>query len=99
MRLKRIALIPKMQIKLHRKYCNFKLKKKLYLNNYLKVRKVFLITSKNNFDKVYIYKKLGYKILFINNTSSSEFLKKILLFFIFKFVSLKFVFNNSIKKL
>ena len=43
-----------------------KLKKKLYLNNYLKVRKVFLITSKNNFDKVYIYKKLGYKILFIN---------------------------------
>jgi diaminohydroxyphosphoribosylaminopyrimidine deaminase/5-amino-6-(5-phosphoribosylamino)uracil reductase len=45
---------------------NLKLKKKLSLNNYLKVRKTFLITSKNNFDRTAAYKKLGYKIIFIN---------------------------------
>ena len=43
-----------------------KLKKKLSLNNYLKIRKTFLITSKNNSNRTSIYKKLGYKIIFIN---------------------------------
>jgi len=43
-----------------------KLKKKLSLNNHLKARKIFLITSKNNLNKASEYKKLGYKIIFIN---------------------------------
>ncbi len=43
-----------------------KLKRKLSLNEYLKVRKTFLITSKNNSKKALAYKKLGYKIIFIN---------------------------------
>ena len=43
-----------------------KLKKKLSLNNYLKVRKTFLITSKNNSNRTLAYEKLGYKIIFIN---------------------------------
>ena len=43
-----------------------KLKKKLSLNKYLKTRKTFLITSKNNSSKTLAYKKLGYKIIFIN---------------------------------
>ena len=43
-----------------------KLKKKLSLNNYLKSRKTFLITNKNNSSKTASYKKLGYKIIFIN---------------------------------
>jgi diaminohydroxyphosphoribosylaminopyrimidine deaminase/5-amino-6-(5-phosphoribosylamino)uracil reductase len=43
-----------------------KLKKKLSLNNYLNTRKTFIITSKNNPSKTLAYKKLGYKIIFIN---------------------------------
>ena len=43
-----------------------KLKKKLSLNKYLKKRKTFLITSKNNLKKTLAYKKLGYKIILIN---------------------------------
>ena len=43
-----------------------KLKKKLSLNNYLRVRKTFLITSKNNSNKTSAYKKLGYKIIFLD---------------------------------
>ena len=43
-----------------------KLKKKLSLNNYLKIRKTFLITSKINSNKTLYYKKLGYKIIFID---------------------------------
>ena len=43
-----------------------KLKKKLSLNKYLKNRKTFLITSKNNLSKTLAYKKLGYKIIFIS---------------------------------
>ena len=43
-----------------------KLKKKLSLNKYLKNRKIFLITSKKNVSKTSAYKKLGYKIIFIN---------------------------------
>ena len=43
-----------------------KLKKRLTLNNYLKTRKTFLITSKNNFNKTLAFRKLGYKIILIN---------------------------------
>ncbi len=43
-----------------------KLKKRLSLNKFLKIRKTFLITSKINARKTSIYKKLGYKIIFIN---------------------------------
>jgi len=43
-----------------------KLKKKLALNKYLKVRKTFLITSKANTNKISVYKKLGYNIILIN---------------------------------
>ena len=43
-----------------------KLKKKLSLNNYLKVRNTFLITVKKNSNKTLAYKKMGYKIIFIN---------------------------------
>ena len=43
-----------------------KLKKKLSLNKYLKIRKIFLITSKHNARKTSAYKKLGYKVIFID---------------------------------
>ena len=43
-----------------------KLKKKLDLNNYLSVRKIFLITRKKNSNKTLVYKKMGYKLIFIN---------------------------------
>ena len=43
-----------------------KLKKKLFLNSYLKVRKTFIITSTKNFNRTLAYKKLGYKIIYID---------------------------------
>ncbi len=43
-----------------------KLKKKLSLNKYLKKRKTYLITSKININKSLTYKRLGYKIILIN---------------------------------
>ena len=49
-----------------------KLKKKLSLNKYLKTRKTFLITSKNNSSKTLAYKKLGYKIIFINKLENKQ---------------------------
>ena len=49
-----------------------KLKKKLSLNKYLKIRKTYLITSKNNSSKVLIYKKLGYKIILINSLENKN---------------------------
>ena len=45
---------------------NLKLKKRLSLNKYLKTRKTYLITSKNNSSKTLAYKKLGYKIIFLS---------------------------------
>ena len=42
-----------------------KLKKNLSLNKYLKYRKTFLITSHQNARKTLVYKKLGYKIIYI----------------------------------
>ena len=49
-----------------------KLKKKLSLNNFLKVRKTFLITDKRNFSKTLAFKKLGYKIIFINKLKDKK---------------------------
>ena len=43
-----------------------KLKKNLSLNKYLKKRKTFLITCKSKVSKSLVYKKLGYKLIFIN---------------------------------
>tara|TARA_B100000963_G_scaffold347456_1_gene353802 strand:+ start:425 stop:1498 length:1074 start_codon:yes stop_codon:yes gene_type:complete len=49
-----------------------KLKKKLSLNKYLKTRKTFLITRKNNANQTLIYKKLGYKIILINKLNDKN---------------------------
>ena len=49
-----------------------KLKKKLSLNKYLKIRKTFLITKKNNSSKILTYKKLGYKIIFIDKLENKN---------------------------
>ena len=51
---------------------NLKLKKKLSLNNLLKKRKTYLITNKNNSRKTLAYKKLGYKIILINNLNNKK---------------------------
>jgi len=56
-----------------------KLKKKLSLNKYLKIRKTFIITSKTHINKTSVYKKLGYKIIFVNkleNKNDLNFLYK-----------------------
>ena len=49
-----------------------KLKKKLLLNKYLKKRKTYLVTSINNLNKTAIYKKKGYKIIFINKLNEKK---------------------------
>ena len=49
-----------------------KLKKRLSLNKYLKIRKTFLITSTKNFSKIFVYKKLGYKIIFVNKLENKN---------------------------
>ena len=46
---------------------NLKLKKNLLLNKILKKRKTYIITYKTNSKKVQIYKKKGYKIIFVNS--------------------------------
>ncbi len=49
-----------------------KLKKKLSLNKYLKIRKTFLITRKSNSNKTLKYEKLGYKIIFLNKLEDKK---------------------------
>ena len=49
-----------------------KLKKKLSLNDYLKIRRTFLITNKKNYNKTLAYKKLGYKIILINKLDDKK---------------------------
>ena len=51
---------------------NLKLKKKLSLNNLLKKRKTYLITKKDNFKKTSVYKKLGFKIIQVNNLKNKN---------------------------
>lgn len=46
---------------------NLKLKKSLLLNKILKKRKTYLITYKKNIKKIKIYKKKGFKIIFIDS--------------------------------
>ena len=46
---------------------NLRLKKKLLLNKILKKRKTYLITYKKNIKKVQLYKKKGYRIIFISS--------------------------------
>ena len=45
---------------------NLKLKKNLLLNKMIKKRKTYIVTNKSNLRKVNIYKKKGYKFIFIN---------------------------------
>ena len=49
-----------------------KLKKKLSLNKYLKKRKTYLLTCTSNLNKVEIYKKKGFKIIFLNQLNKKE---------------------------
>ena len=49
-----------------------KLRKKLSLKNYSKVRKIFIITNKDNLRKTSAYKKLGYKFIFINKLDNKN---------------------------
>ena len=46
---------------------NLKLKKNLLLNKILKKRKTYLVTYKTNLKKAQIFKRKGYKIIFINS--------------------------------
>ena len=49
-----------------------KLKKKLSLIKYLKTRKTFLITSKTNYRKISVYKKLGYNIIYVDKLNDKK---------------------------
>ena len=51
---------------------NLKLKKKLLINSFLNRRNIFLVTLKRNSNKVTIFKKKGYKIIFINSLNTKE---------------------------
>ena len=51
---------------------NLNLKKNLSLNKLLKKRNTFLITSKNKINKIPIYKKLGFKVIFINKLDNKN---------------------------
>ena len=60
---------------------NLKLKKNLLLNNIIKKRKTYLITCQTNIKKSKIYKKMGYKFIFIKslkNKNDFKLLYKIL---------------------
>ena len=51
---------------------NLKLKKNLLLNKILKKRKTYLITYKTNVKKAQVFKKKGYKIIFINSLINQD---------------------------
>jgi len=51
---------------------NLKLKKNLLLNDIIKKRKTYLITHKENKKKAQIFKKKGYKIIFINSLENKK---------------------------
>jgi len=51
---------------------NLRIKKKLLLNKLLKKRKTYLITYKNNSIKSMIYKKIGFKIILVNQLKSKK---------------------------
>ena len=54
-----------------------KLKKNLNLNKYLNRRKTFLITSPKNVSKTLVYKKLGFKIIFIDKLEDKNDFKSL----------------------
>ncbi len=49
-----------------------RLKRKLTLNSLLNKRKTYLITLKKNYNKISKYKKLGFRIIFINSLKNKE---------------------------
>ncbi len=51
---------------------NLKLKKNLLLNKIINKRKTFIITNRSNLKKVSIYKKKGYKFVFINTLKDKK---------------------------
>jgi len=51
---------------------NLKLKKNLLLNKIINKRKTFIITNRSNLKKVSIYRKKGYKFLFINTLKDKK---------------------------
>ena len=51
---------------------NLKLKKNLLLNKMIKKRKTYIVTSKSNLRKVNIYKRNGYKFIFINTLKEKK---------------------------
>ena len=51
---------------------NLKLKKNLSINKYLKTRKTFLITTKDHSSKTLVYRKLGYKFIFIKKLKNKN---------------------------
>ena len=51
---------------------NLKLKKNLILNKIIKKRRTFLITDIKNKQKAQIYKRNGYKIIYINSLKSKK---------------------------
>ena len=57
--------LPGMDLKL-------KLKKNLSLNKLLKKRKTYIITLKKNSKKTFFYKKIGYKIIFVNSLNGKR---------------------------
>ena len=54
-----------------------KLNKNLILNKLLNKRKTYLITLKKNYDKISFYKKLGYKVIFINSLNGKKDFNKL----------------------
>tara|TARA_B100000963_G_C22509798_1_gene617793 strand:- start:1 stop:1065 length:1065 start_codon:yes stop_codon:yes gene_type:complete len=54
-----------------------KLKKNLILSKLLNKRKTYLITSKKNNEKISFYRKLGYKIIFINSLNGKKDFNKL----------------------
>lgn len=52
-----------------------RLKKKLFLNKYLKKRNTFLVTQINNTKRAISYRKLGYKIIFVNDLKDKKDLR------------------------
>ena len=51
---------------------NLKLKKNLLLNKMIKKRKTYIVTSKSNLQKANIYKRNGYKFIFINTLKEKK---------------------------
>ena len=51
---------------------NLKLKKNLLLNKLIRKRKTYIITKKTNIKKIGLYKKKGYKMIFLNSLKNKK---------------------------